>query len=652
MTTLTIEGKKVTVSDDFLKMSPQDQAAAVEEISKSLGLGVKGGSSANPAAVNDFQNRLTTMGANAANAAAFGLGDESQGVKAGIASMWNGGDFLPAYQKERDAVRADMATINQKYPSAAVAGKLAGAAIPALATAPFATGKGLLDTGLRAMGIGSAEGALQGAGNADGRDLLAETLKGGLVGAGAGLAAPVVVGLSKMGINAFKEGIPSLLGKAVTSKANRALFRAMDRSGKTAQELDAMIAAAKSAGQPEFALVDALGLPGQRLANGLTRAGGAPGDEVAAYLASRQAGQAERVGSFVEDAFGVGGTTAAKTKEGLVKARADAANAAYDAARSGANPVDVRGALGVIDARTGGMKGSGVTGDGIDAKLMGYRSRLAAQPGPDGVMRELSDFDRVLGLKQAVQDDIGAAVRAGRNNEARELGKLVTELDKALEGASAGYRAANDGFRQASKVIDAVDQGAMMAARGRAADNVPKFGAMAAAERDAARVGYGDDLLKKLEALAAPTSNRAKPLLSPKRVAEANAMATDPKLYADRLARENTMWETQNRALGGSQTANNLADQEAMTGLAGGALDALRSAGNLNFGDTVAKIVAALKPLAKGQNEPTRALIAQALLSGNPAQALAPAIAQSAKSAKISRMLEAILRQPTREVMK
>ena len=42
--------------------------------------------------------------------------------------------------------------------------------------------------------------------------------------------------------------------------------------------------------------------------------------------------------------------------------------------------LDVRGALGVIDARTGGMAGSGVTGDGIDAKLLGYRDRLAAQP--------------------------------------------------------------------------------------------------------------------------------------------------------------------------------------------------------------------------------------------------------------------------------
>lgn len=607
-----------------------------------------GGVRADPAAVDDFKGRLTTLGANAANAAAFGLGDESQGLKAGIGSVLSGGDFLPAYRKERDAVRADMATINDRYPEMATTGNLVGAAIPAITASPLATGKTALQTMLRSGGLGMTEGALQGAGNADGRGVLGETLKGAMIGGGMGAAAPMVVGGLTMAKNALTEGVPSLFGKAVKTKANRAVAGALGRSGLTESDIDTLLAAARAAGQPEYRMVDALGLPGQRLANGLTRAGGAPGDEVAEFLATRQSGQPERVGAFVEDAFGVGGTTAAKTKAGLTEARGTAADAAYDAARGNAAPVDVRGALGVIDDRIGGMQGSGVAGDAIDSKLAGYRARLAAQPGPDGVMRELSDFDRVLGVKQAVQDDIGAAVRAGRNNEARELGKLVKELDAALEASSDMYRTANDGFRAASKVIDAVDEGALMATRGRAADNVPKFGAMAAAERDAARTGYGDRLLGQLEAMTAPTANRAKPLLSPKRAMEAEAMATDPKLYADRLARENTMWETQNKALGGSRTADNLADQEAMSGLAGGGLQAARSAANFQFGDMASRIAGALAPVLKGQNEPTRALIAQMLLSGN-AGVLAPVITQAGKSASMRRLLESIIRQPMRE---
>lgn len=126
-------------------------------------------------------------------------------------------------------------------------------------------------------------------------------------------------------------------------------------------------------------------------------------------------------------------------------------------------------------------------------------------------------------------------------------------------------------------------------------------------------------------------------------------MTTDPALYSERLGRENTMWETQNRALGGSRTADNLADQEAMDGLAGGALGAMRSAGNLQFGDTVARVASLIGPFAKGQTETTRAMIAKALLTNDPVAALAPVLAQSSKSKSVRRVIEALIRQPMRE---
>ena len=126
-------------------------------------------------------------------------------------------------------------------------------------------------------------------------------------------------------------------------------------------------------------------------------------------------------------------------------------------------------------------------------------------------------------------------------------------------------------------------------------------------------------------------------------------MATDPRLYADRLGRENTMWETQNRALGGSRTADNLADQGAMDGISGEVMQAGKAAANLQFGDMVQKVAGALGPILKGQNEPTRMLIAQALMSSNAGQVLVPAIAQATKSAGVRRILEALLRQPLRE---
>lgn len=623
--------------------APSMEAAA--EAIGSFGAMPKGGSSVNPEGVADFQNRMTTFAANAAQGMSFGLGDESSGAVAGIKSMMGGGDYLPAYRAERDAARSDMATISEAYPNAATAGYLTGAAIPALTASPLATGESMLGTMGRSGFLGMTEGGLQGAGNADGRGIVGETIKGGLIGLGAGIAAPVAIGGATMLKRGLTEGLPQMFGKASQTKANRAIADALMRSGKTAPDVDALIAAAAREGQPEFRLMDALGLPGQRAANGLTRAGGAPGDEVADFLSTRQSGQTERVGSFVEDAFGVKGTTAAKTQTGLIDARTDAADLAYGAARGNAAPVNLNDTIDVIDTLT---KRDPILGESALADtVIGKRLKALRAQMTNGD-QQLIDFDSVLNIKQDMFTTMEALRKSGKTVP-KELSDVYGALDAALEGSSDMYRTANDGFRSASKVIDAVDEGAMMATRGRAADNVPRFGAMAAAEQGAARTGYGDRLLEQLEKMTAPTANRAKPLLSPKRAMEADAMATDPRLYFDRLGRENTMWETQNRALGGSRTADNLADQGAMNGISGEVMQAGKAAANLQFGDMVQKVAGALGPILKGQNEPTRMLIAQALMSSNAGQVLAPAIAQATKSAGVRRILEALLRQPLRE---
>jgi len=615
-----------------------------------------GGSSVNPQAVDEMSNKGRALATGVANGASFGFGDNIAGLIEGSKEVLQGRDFGRGYQYGLGTAREGMARDAAAEPGLTTVGNIAGATLPALASAPLAGGAGLLGTMGRGGAIGAVEGGLQGAGNADGQDVLGQTIKGAAIGAGAGIAAPALVA----GGAALKNGVmdpvtgvfDSMMSRASNSKANRAVSKALSSSGKTEQEIVDALTRAGREGQPEFRLMDALGVAGQRQASGVARAGGDAGREITEFLQSRQLDQGDRVSGFIDDAFGTKGTTAAQTREGLTTARGAAADTAYAAARGNAAPVDVQGALGVIDARIGGMSGSGIAGDSIDGKLSSYRSRLAgdgAGLGNGVTGAELSDFDRVLGVKQSIQDDIGAAVRAGRNNEARELTKLANELDAALEASSDGYRAANDGFREASRVIGAVDEGAAMATRGRAADNVPAFNAMPGPQQDAARIGYGDNLLNKLEAVTAPTANRAKPLLSTKRTTEADAMAVGPTIYRDRLARENTMWETQNRALGGSKTADNLQDIDAIEGLAGGALDVARSAGNFQFGDVVAKISAMLGPMARGQTDETRQLIAKILMSDDPAKALAPVLRQELASAAKRRVAESLLRQPLRE---
>lgn len=639
-------------------------AAAKKRKAAELGFPAEpGGVSTNSQAVGEFKGKLDSTVRGGIQGAVAGLEDNVAGARAAVTNQTRTPEgnlafddsgyisgFGDRYRAERDATRLEQGQAEAANPALFNTAKVGGATVTGLAASPLATGNTLLQTMGRGGVIGAIEGALHEIGNADGENVGSAAGKGLIWGGGLGAVAPALVGAGGRVKDMMTGGVDTVLNRENISKAGRAVGDVLRGSGKSPDDVMRAIQTAAREGQPEYRLMDATGVAGQRAASGIARQGGDAATQIAEFLEKRQMGQGERVGSFVDDSFGVSGTTAAQRADELTRARGDAANANYDAARGNAAPVDVRGALGVIDSRIGGMQGSGVAGDGIDGKLNKYRQRLAADPAPDGeISRELSDFDRVLGVKQEVQDDIGAAIRAGRNNEARELGKLLSELDGALEQSSDMYRTANDSFREASKVIDAVPEGAQMATRGRAADNVPRFQSMTPDQQAAARVGYGDTLLNKLEAVTSPTSNRAKPLQSFKRETEAGAMSLDPELYGRRLSRENEMWGTQNRALGGSRTADNEADKSAMGELAGGAWDAAKSGLNFQLGDAVQKIANIIGPVVSGSNDATRQAIARALMSSDPQAALAPLLRQDMRSQSQRRIIETLIRNSGRE---
>lgn len=606
----------------------------------------------------------------------FGTTDEVSGF---INSMING----TSYESERDKIRRKLSEAQNQRPWTTGAGAATGGALQALFTAGLAGGTTAATTGARAAQgakIGAAEGLAYGAGSGEGLgDRLGDAAKFGAMGGVIGGAAPLAV-------EGVRRGYRSLIGNPynnITNTANpvlasEAVQKVMTRAGMSADDARTAIYRAMQEGQPEYTLADAMGVPGQRMLSGIARQPGDAGADIAQYLQQRQLDQPDRVAGFVQDAFGFRGgqaaqgtdlvpqghrftdapadilrrpqTSAAGLVDDLTRARSATANAGYDAARKQAGAVDVRGAVASIDDRIGPMQGSGITGDSIDAKMSRYRSRLFAQPpgkafaGADSV--ELSDFDRVLGVKQAIQDDIGAAVRAGRNNEARELGKVVAQLDQALEEASAGYRAANNQFRDASRVIDAVGQGADMIRPGaRAVDTIAAFRGMNPDQQAAARIGYGDRALAKMESVTAPSTNRAKAFTSTKAATEADAMALNPELFRNRIGRENQMWETFNRGLGGSRTADNLADMQDTSSMTTGVL------GNLLAGRLMeAGRQAGVKALnnVTGQSEATRALIAKMLISGDVPAAVAPALQALESRTKRSRVVEALMRSSGR----
>lgn len=594
-------------------------------------------------------NAAEPFGFGAMQGLGYNFGDEVIGGMAWATNALGLGDGTDARFATESAREMDRRA--QENPLAYYGGMIPGAIGSSLAVGKT-LGLGNLMQGTTAQravagaGLGGLEGALSGAGGGQtAEERISGALTYGGVGTALGGAAPYAIkGVGNLWDRAVAGPVASMRSAPSELRASRALETALRRSGMSADEVDAALMAAGREGQPDYLVADALGNSGQRMLAGAARTPGDTRQQIVDTLMRRQEGQGGRVAGFLSEQMGAP-DTAAQRVASLTAARGQAADTAYAAARGNAAPVDVRGALGVIDARTGGMTGSGVTGDGIDAKLMGYRSRLAAQPGPDGVMRELSDFDRVLGVKQAIQDDIGAAVRAGRNNEARELGKLASELDAALEGSSDMYRTANDGFRSASRVIDAVDAGtASASSRARSPDVLAEYGGLPAPAQSAYRAGRADVDIARIDA-AAPGVNKARPLLSDKATTELGAMVDDPGLLTRRLGREDAMFRTTQAATGGSMTADNLADAAEMEAFNYGPLANLLTG---NWKTAASQMGPAVLNTMQGRNTATRDLIARMLLDRNIKGALAPALSAERAAGPRRAIVEALARSGMR----
>lgn len=619
-----------------------------------------GGVAVDSAAVSDFQGKLDSGFRAAMQGATFGLGDEIAGVRGalfgstvdegGAMARDMSGSMGERYARERDRERAANQAAQDANPSIYTGFNILGATVPAVMAAPLASGGSALGTAARGAAIGGAEGALHGAGNADGAPLAQAAGSGAAVGAGLGALAPAVVGGAAAARNAVKDPvtgvIDTMLNRANQNKANRAIANTISTSRKPPSQIMQDVMRAVQEGQPEFTMMDAMGVAGQRRASGITRAGGDAATEIAEFLESRQLGQGERVASFVDDAFDLSGGTARQARDTVKAGRDQAADIDFGSIRSNNEPVDIRNALALIDSKVAPFQAAD-----IDSPARTALEKLRKQlQGGDDPSFELSNFDKVFAIRKELRDDISAAYRNGRNELAKDLEAVKRAMDDAMQASNPSYREAMDRFAASSRVMDAFEEGQQMSRPSqRAGDTTQRFTAMNPDEQAAARTGYGDSLMQRIEANTAPTANNAKPLQSMKRSQEIDAMAADPELLKRRLQREGNMWAVQNRALQGSRTADNLQDIASSGEETAGIMGAARSAMNLQLGDAAARLGGVLGPMAKGQNEATRELIARALMSRDPAKTLAPVIRQQTESQTKRRMLEALLRNAGRE---
>lgn len=513
---------------------------------------------------NNFTGKLDAVVRGAADIFTFGGADElSAGLNSAI-GVGQGNTLGERYAKnlqaERDIDKSDYENrFGYRLAGQIGAGILGGAG---LARAGLSLSANAANRGAnlaRLAGASATEGALlsgvHGFGTGEGvQDRIKKMIMGSVMGLGVGAAAPLVAA----GVSAAARPIMARINPE--RYANAAINNAVQRSGMTADDVVNQLRAAHADNQPVFSVADALGNSGQRTLSTVARNPHNQRQNVVDFLTMRQAGQGRRIANALAEGFDAP-QTAAQTQAAMTAARNAAADTAYAAARNQAGPVNITGALRVIDdvlspgANRVASPASNIADDSIEGALRSVRNRLATNN------NTLTDFSSILRVKQEVDDMIGAAVRAGANNKARMLTNVRNALDESLSASSAPYAAARNQFAQQSRAIDAIQDGTNASQRGRFEDTIPAFQRMTPEQQQAFRVGYADPLIAQTQQ-AATGVNKARPLINDATAAEFPVFAAPNQAnrLGQRLSREQRMFETMNQALGGSRTADNIAD--------------------------------------------------------------------------------------------
>lgn len=571
----------------------------------------------------EFAGGMAGAGAlGAADTMSFGFGDElGAGLGATseyLASLITGQkprSYDELLGKMRDQENRAKETNPGSFLTGQIAGGLAGSAGLAkggLSLTANAIGRGASLGRVAAIsaGEGAALGGLQGFGSGEG---VKGRMKSAGVGAGTGLAlggaAPLVVsGLSK-GLGMAAAPVTARLFP--DRYAEKALGEGIRRSGMSVDDVTNALTAARTDGQDMFTVADALGNSGQRLLSTAARTPHNERQAIVEALQERQVGQGDRLSSFLAEGFAAPDTAAQRAAR-LASERTASANANYAAARDGAGAVDPSAAINAADdflGAGGSLPRTSIADDSIESAVNRAKGYLT-----DG-NSVMTDFSGSLRAKQ----ELDAMIEGASPSVQRQLIPIRNALDGALEQASPNYATARNTFREQSRAIDAVDTGrSASSGRVRSADSIPGFNRMSAAEQDAFRAGYVDPLITRIESTSmSPTTNKARSLITPKTGEEFPAFAAPGQAdrLGNRIAREQRMFETSNAALGGSKTADNLADAAELNRFDPGVMSSLMR------GDPIGSLMAGGRTLLnEASGTPPRVVerIARSLMETDP----------------------------------
>lgn len=677
MTTINIGGKRVTVSDDFLKLSPEQQSAAVEEIAGSMGNskvdpatnqppgvpayvppGVKGydpqtGEVA-PGQNTSFNDKGLAFTSSVLNGVPIAgpylkEGVESLGAKIGAATSGKSEADI-RYASDQATNRA---VEDNPYTSLAggVTGAVAGT-LPAVAAAPEAFGAGTAGLGVRSIlsaltggSINAADSAVRSGGDWN------EIGKGAGIGLGLGLIAPGAGQLIGKGIGAAVDYAGRPAASALQGFSRDALARiskALTADGLTPE------AAAQRLAQlgPDATLAD-LGPNLQQTAAGLVAKPGEARGIVQNAMRGREAGASGRIAQALDDTIGPA-PVPSQVDAGL-RASQRSLGPAYDDALSSASAVDTQPIANALDSQVVNLRGeaqaavqrvrSMLNVHGADVLDTHPGALLQTRQAIDGMLDGATDGNvrRVLTqTRQAVDDQLAQAVPGIKQVDAQ-----YAELARQRGALESGQTVLDSGRTspRPQELAQQVQEGALPQGAQIGPSAVPvrlRQGARAEIDRIVGtnandRValqrivkGEGDWNPQKLATLFGP--DRARRIID--------------VLDAEKTFAGTNNFVTQNSATAARQEAVRDLDGAGAAGL--GVVDSYKAGGVLGLGRAGAlKGASAVIDALRGRGaSAAQAALARGLVSGDHAavvQALIAASPVPVPTATISKIAEALL---------
>jgi hypothetical protein len=568
----------------------------------------------------------------------MGWGDEALAAAAATRdALKHGKNWTESYNLEKamqDEQLNDATRTTGGWGTAAeVAGGIAsGAGLAGRGVTLMREGQGLGMRSLAGAAEGAGYGAVSGAGSEEDGGRIAGGINGALMGGALGGALPSAIEVARH--TPLASTAVSALHSAIDPRgfAEGKIGQALRRSGLSADEVTDNIARAQGQGQ-DFVLADALGNSGQRLLAATTKQPGEARTAVDEFLNTRQEGSADRVGSYIDEALGAD-MTGRQTRAALQQRARQNSRPLYEA--SDAYPIQwtqetenflneplIQRAMneGIETQRLSDLARNPGSHDPANFSIQGYNN-AASQPGVQAAgpnMRTLDAIKQGLdGMLEKYRDPITR--RLSLDPQGAAIEQLRSSFVEHLDNLNPLYRDARRAYGGPAAEREAVDMGMKAASRGRAADNLDAFNSMSPTQQSGFRVGYADTVNEAIER-SNPNANHAARFNKQKARQELEALSLhqgprrpgEPDLLRQRLVNEQIMHTTRNHALGGSPTAENLAD---MADLGIGGASAVGHALSGNWGGAIRDVAGWIFGNG-GNTEAMRSHLANMLLSGH-----------------------------------